>query len=312
MKLRSFAPLAIAAALLGACYSDSPFDQQPGQQTAEVAPGPHPGEAVYKQSCATCHDNPDLSKAPTRATLARMSSGQITNALITGRMIAQATSLSSAQVSYVSDYLSEAAAVSDDWIDAMRCPANRARPQLTAAPTVSTFGFDLRNRRNLTYAQAGLKPADLANLEVAWVIAFPDAVSMRSQAAVVGNTIFLPVGESKNRVFAFDISNQAKPCIQWVYTGERTIRTSAGYGVRKDGRAMILVGDLGAMTTAIDAKTGQRLWQVHTGLFDGSGRGSASTRGTWGGSSARTPCPRYSRHSTVCRRSTAVPWHSRC
>ena len=215
--LRTFAS-AVALSAIALATSCTTPGAAPDQQVAaaELAKpaGPHPGEAVYKANCAACHDNPDVTKAPSRATLARMASGNISNALITGKMIAQGSRLTSAEVSYVSDYLSEAHAVSDDWITAMRCPANRATPNLSATPTVATFGFDQKNRRNLTYAQAGLKPADLTNLEVAWVVAFPDAVSMRSQAAVVGNTIFLPVGESKNRVFAFDISDKNKPCIQ--------------------------------------------------------------------------------------------------
>ena len=65
------------------------------------------GATVYQTHCAACHDNPDTSKAPSLDTLARMSSGQISNALITGKMIAQAAPLSSAQVSYVSDFLSK-------------------------------------------------------------------------------------------------------------------------------------------------------------------------------------------------------------
>ncbi len=229
--------------------------------------GPHPGEAVYRQHCAACHDNAEAIKAPTRETLARMTSGMITNALMTGKMIPQATGLSSQDVSFVSDYLSEAAVIDDSWIEAMRCPASRRTPRLDATPTVQAFGFDIRNRRNLSYAQAGLKPADLANMEVAWVVGFPDVVTMRSQAAVVGNSIFVPVGESKNRVFAFDISDKAKPCIQWIYQGDRTIRTSASYGVRKDGKKVILVGDMGAYIHMIDATNGKELWSSHMGLF---------------------------------------------
>ena len=257
-----------AAALLASC---STATQDTTQTAAVTTPaGPHPGEGVYKQHCASCHDNPELTKAPTRETLARMTSGMITNALMTGKMIPQATMLSSQQVSYVSDYLSEAAVIDDSWMAAMRCPANRRTPRLTAAPTVQTFGFDIRNRRNLSYAQAGLKPADFSNLEVAWVVGFPDVVTMRSQAAVVGNTIFLPVGENKNRVFAFDISDKAAPCIQWTWEGERTIRTSAGYGVRKDGKKVIMVGDMGAYIHMIDATNGKELWASHMGLFPGS------------------------------------------
>jgi len=272
--------LASAAAVIALVSCSTPAEPPAAPaQVATAAPiaatpvmqaSPHPGEAVYKQRCASCHDNPEATRAPSRATLARMASGNISNALIAGKMIAQGVGLSSADVSYVSDYLSEAAAVSDDWITAMRCPADRATPKLTATPTVVAFGFDQQNHRNLSYAQAGMKPGDLTNLEVAWVVAFPDAVSMRSQAAVVGNTIFLPVGESKNRLFAFDVSDKAKPCIQWVHNGERAFRTSTGYGVRKDGVPIVMVGDIGGWTTAMDARNGQKLWITKTGLFDAS------------------------------------------
>jgi polyvinyl alcohol dehydrogenase (cytochrome) len=268
--------LALSAGFIGAlalagCSTPQETAATPQQQGSATPSGPHPGEAVYRASCASCHDNAAAMRAPDRATLARMTSGQITNALITGKMIAQATGLTSAQVSLVSDYLSEAAVVDDSWIEAMRCPANRRTPRLAnVTPTVSTFGFDLKNTRRLSYQQAGLRPQDMGNLEVAWVVAFPDVVTMRSQAAVVGNSIFLPVGESKNRVFAFDISDKAKPCIQWVWTGERTIRTSAGYGIRRDGRPVIMVGDMGAVTTMIDARNGQTLWATHTGFFPAS------------------------------------------
>ncbi|HVY89686.1 MAG TPA: PQQ-binding-like beta-propeller repeat protein [Hyphomonadaceae bacterium] len=262
-----------ALSLLGSCSTEAPqqASSPASQQTAAAAPaGPHPGEAIYKTHCAACHDNPNGSKAPTVQTLNRMPPGQIVNALITGPMIPQATGLTPSEVSYVAEFLSKSGEGDDSWTKAMMCPANRRTPQLNATPTVSTFGFDLKNRRNLTYAQAGLKPTDLSNMEVAWVVGFPDVVTMRSQAAVVGNTIFLPVGENHNRVFAFDVSDKAKPCIQWIYEAEKTIRTSAGYGVRKDGRAVVLIGDMGAMTHMIDAKTGKRIWETHTGLYDAS------------------------------------------
>jgi polyvinyl alcohol dehydrogenase (cytochrome) len=250
----------------------------PGGQTAPAAPlvqtvadsGPHPGEAVYKQYCASCHDVPDVTKAPSRETLARMPAGAITNALLTGKMRMQAQPLNSAQLSYVSNYLSKTAASDDKWIAAMQCPAERRTPKLDAAPIVSTFGFDQKNTRQLSNAQTGLRPGDLANMEVAWSIGFPDAVSMRAQAAVVGDTLFLPVGESNNRLFAFNISDKAKPCLQWVWQGKRTLHTSASYGKRKDGLPIVVVGDLGGYTSAIDARTGKFLWEAHTGLFEAS------------------------------------------
>ena len=115
----------------------------------------------------------------------------------------------------------------------------------------------------------GLAGKDLTKLELAWVIAFPNAITMRSQAAVVGNTLFLPVGESNNRLFAFDISDNVKPCIQWIYEGQQTLRTSAGFGVRKDGKKVVMVGDMGGFVHMIDAMNGKELWSAHMGLFPG-------------------------------------------
>ena len=265
--------VALAALGLVACQAGptNPAATTPEPVVQKVAQaGPHPGEAVYKQYCGSCHDIPEATKAPDRKTLARMPAGAITNALIAGKMRMQAQPLSNAQISYVSDYLSETGASDDKWLTAMQCPANRRTPKLDATPTVSTFGFDQKNTRQLSYAQTGLKAGDLANLEVAWTIGFPDAVTMRAQAAVVGDTLFLPVGESNNRLFAFDISQKMKPCIQWVWEGHRTLHTSAAYGKRRDGTPMVVVGDIGGYTSAINAKTGKLLWEAHTGFYEAS------------------------------------------
>jgi polyvinyl alcohol dehydrogenase (cytochrome) len=271
LALAALASCTTAETIEGPVLVHAPVDAPAAQQVAAAAPsGPHPGEAVYQTRCASCHENPELTKAPTRETLARMTSGQITNSMITGKMIPQAVGLTSAQISYVSDYLAKAQEADDSWLAAVKCPASRATPKLDAQPTVATFGFDARNTRRLSYQQTGLKAADFGKLDLAWAFAFPNAVTMRSQAAVVGDTLFVPVGESKNRLFAMDVSDPAKPCVQWVFEGERTLRTSAGYGVRSDGRKVVLVGDIGGYVHMIDAKTGQELWEAKAGLFDAS------------------------------------------
>lgn len=234
-----------------------------------VSTAPHPGEAVYKQNCAVCHDNPEASRAPSKATLNRLTNGQIMNAMITGKMIAQAQPLTSVQTSDVANYLGKSGAGDDGWTKAMACPADRKTPKLDAKATVTTFGFDQLNRRNMSYADAGLKASDFGKFEIAYAVGFPDVITMRGQAAVVGSTLFMPVGENRNRVFAFDISG-AKPCIQWIYEGTRTIRTSAGFGTLPDGRKVVMVGDMGAFIHMIDAKTGAKIWESNIGLFEAS------------------------------------------
>jgi polyvinyl alcohol dehydrogenase (cytochrome) len=277
--LRTIATASLSALLLSSCMTpvDAPPADTPVAQVVTPAPvpvlegaGPHPGELVYKTRCAACHDNSAATKAPSPETMARLTPGHITNALMTGIMIPQAVGLSSKDVSDVSNWLAKGGGVDDSWTTAMKCPASRATPKLDAAPTVATFGFDTSNTRTLDPAKVGLAGKDLTSLELAWTIAFPNAITMRSQAAVVGSSLFVPVGESNNRLFAFDISDNEKPCIQWIYEGNQTLRTSAGFGTRKDGKKVVMVGDMGGFVHMIDALNGKELWAAHMGLFPAS------------------------------------------
>ena len=68
---------------------------------AQQAPN---GEAVFKQSCATCHRD-GQTDAPTRDALRQMTPEAIFNALTLGRMILQATALSEAEQRAVSMFL---------------------------------------------------------------------------------------------------------------------------------------------------------------------------------------------------------------
>lgn len=264
---------ACAAALAFAACSNQQPTEAPENAIAVGEPNPsapHPGAAVYEAKCAACHDNPEATKAPSMDDLGRLTSGHIVNALITGIMIPQAVGMTTEEIDNVANYLSHTEVSDDQWMEAMACPADRRIPDLDGEATVSTFGFNEHNTRQLSYGQAGLNPDDFGELELAWAIGFPQAITMRSQAAVVGNSIFVPVGESKNRLFAFDVSDPAKPCLQWVYQGERTLRSSAGYGVRNDGRKVILVGDMGAYIHMIDAETGEGIWDSFIGLSESS------------------------------------------
>ena len=55
---------------------------------AQVAavPGVHPGEVVYKQTCAVCHDNAEATRSPTRDNMKAMSFQFVNYALTNGKM----------------------------------------------------------------------------------------------------------------------------------------------------------------------------------------------------------------------------------
>lgn len=232
---------------------------------AAQAAAAHPGKAIYEKTCAVCHANPEATRSPSFETLQAMRYQTINYALTQGKMQVQAAALSSRERNAVIEYLVGVEATSDDWIPAMMCPADRREVDLTAAATVTGFGFDSKNHRNLTAAQAGLKTADFRNLELAWAIGFPKATTMRSQPAIVGSTLFLPVADA-SRMFAINIAG--KPCLKWTYQSETPLRTSAAFGeLPGSKRKVVVFSDLASNVHMVDAKTGEGIWKVPVGLF---------------------------------------------
>jgi polyvinyl alcohol dehydrogenase (cytochrome) len=232
-------------------------------------PLPHPGQAVYRTHCAACHDNPEATRSPAKSTLAAMNFHALTFALTRGKMQVQGQALSEEARGQLINFLTgRSTATLDTWTASMMCEAARARVDLKGPASVSTFGFDRANTRRLTPAQTGLSKAKLANLELAWAIGFPDVTMMRSQPAVVGHNVFLPVAEA-GALYAFDVSEADKPCVQWIYRtpGGAPLRTSAAYGVLADGQAVLAFSGLDSTVHVVDARTGKALWTKNVGTY---------------------------------------------
>ncbi len=230
------------------------------------------GEDIYNKQCAACHEHPDATRAPPKSTLNAMTGAAIKYALTQGNMKVQGSNLSDPERAELIHYLTlgriEQAPPEDTWSAAMMCPIGRRTVDLSGPATVTDFGFDKDNTRSLTAKQAGLTKAQLSNLELAWAIAIPGGGVMRSQPAIVGNTVFLPVAEARS-VYAFDVSEPRNPCVKWVYKTdtESPLRTSASYGVLADGRGVLAFSGFDTMTYLLDAKTGKALWTKHVGTY---------------------------------------------
>ena len=230
---------------------------------------PHPGQAVYRANCAACHDNPEQTRSPAKSTLGSMSYQVLSFALTKGKMQAQAAALSEADRGNLINYLTgRSTATLDAWSKPMMCGASRVPVDLKPTPSISTFGFDARNTRTLTARQAGLTTAQLSKLNLAWAIAFPDATMIRAQPAVVGNTLFLPVAEA-SAMYAFDVSDRAKPCIKWIYNspGGAPLRSSPGFGVIADGRSVLAFSGLDSTVHVVDAATGKPIWTKNVAAY---------------------------------------------
>jgi polyvinyl alcohol dehydrogenase (cytochrome) len=236
---------------------------------ADAASPAHPGKALYEKHCAACHDKPDISRAVPFAQLRNMRLGNLFFAMTDGKMKEQAAALSERQRGQLVDYIVGRQQIDESWIDAMRCAKPAARASHApgdGGATVLGFGFSRDNRRQLTHAASGIATADVPHLELAWALAFPRASTMRAQAAVVGNILYLPVTDEA-RVFAVDISG-GKPCFQWVYASDVPLRTGVAYSVLASGRAVIAFADAAVNVHLVDATTGKLIWKTPVGRWD--------------------------------------------
>ncbi len=233
---------------------------------AALAAQDHPGKALYEKHCAACHDHAQETKSVPFETLRGMRYGTIHFALTRGKMKLQGDQMSAAQQGQLVDYIVGRQVVDETWIERMRCTKGGATDATASAATVAGFGFTFDNNRHLTAQQAGLTGADVSQLQLAWALAFPRATTMRAQAAVVGDTLYLPVGDEA-RLFAVDISG-AKPCFKWVYAHDIPLRTGVAYGVLGNGRAVLAFSDIATYVHLVDAATGKLLWKKQVGFWD--------------------------------------------
>jgi polyvinyl alcohol dehydrogenase (cytochrome) len=160
---------------------------------------------VYEEHCAVCHEAPEEgSRAAPIGVLRKMSAQTLMTALTTGVMKPVGETLDRRQMRDVVAYLAAPEGPAGTaWIDAARCPTERAAVDLTAAPAQVGFGVDTDNSRRMNARQAGLTTAQAARLEVAWAFAMPRTSGLRGQGVVVGNTLFYPAGQA-GHILALD------------------------------------------------------------------------------------------------------------
>ena len=143
----------------------------------------------------------------------------------------------------------------DNWVADTMCAVDTRAINLAHAPSFTFTQSDGNNPRHLEAAQAGLSTADLSNLELAWVVAFPDTSGIRAAPEIIGSTNFYSATDS-GRVFALDTNSG---CAKWVYEADSRLRSSLAYSEIDDLRLLVFT-DSGGMVHTIDAKTGELIW----------------------------------------------------
>ncbi len=253
-QFRAFA-LATAFAL-GASACAPEIGSAAGEHAA--VDGDHPGKAVYEQWCASCHDNGQQSGAPSLAAIRMLNRSTVKYALELGYMSQEAKNVPKEELAQLIAWIPNGEDANDAWLQSARCPVKIREVKLEGAPRTSvTFGVTNEANRRQTAEEAGLTREQMKDLEVAWVAAFPQTSTMRSQPVVVGDTVFIAATDA-GRLYALDTNSG---CVKWQYVSDMTLRSSLSFAeATEKSPAAIIMGDAAGRVHAVDAKTGRRLW----------------------------------------------------
>lgn len=215
----------------------------------------HPGQTLYQTYCAGCHAGGD-SRAASLRTLQSMTAEALEFTLTQGLMSAQGSALNAEQRATLIEYLA-ATEPGIEWISNNLCsdPQRSINLEQIAMPW---SGVDLNSSRNLSAAAAGLDKSQLANLELAWAMAFPTIAGLRSSPVVTADTLFYPAA-STGYVLAIDTQSG---CIKWSYDAGAALRASATLSdVQADGQRYLIVTDEQARLHVLNPRTGELIWQ---------------------------------------------------
>jgi len=218
------------------------------------------GEVVYQQHCASCHDS-GAARAPTRETLAKMTPASVVRALETGVMRVVGTfSLNGPQRVAVAEYVT-GKPYAADWTAqiANQCAVQQwpGKTDPFAAPHWNGWGANPHNTRFQPAAMAGLPAAQVRDLELQWAFAFPGETLAEAHATVVAGRLF--VGSRSGTVYALDARTG---CTHWTFQAGAAVKGPVLIGKLADHRLVAFFGDIAGRAYAVDAVSGQQLWQI--------------------------------------------------
>lgn len=216
------------------------------------------GADIFASNCQNCHQQPE-SKAPTLEALQGMRADFLRSALTQGKMAAQGLNLTGNELVDLISWLIKDQPVLEDWSKASMCVDQKVR--LSTGPVLGDWGYGDNNHRRQSALAGGINSANVAKLKLKWALAFPQVTQMRSQPALIGDTLFIAIADA-SKVYALDADSG---CVKWEFSARANVRSAVAFGT-VDDRPILWFGDNGANIYVLDPLTGKQLWQKNVSL----------------------------------------------
>ena len=263
------------SALIGGGQLLGQGNDSASQGQAEVAPGgelsggrpkfgPPPGMTLFQENCAACHTKAGMEIGGRHAlsleSLNAMAPERIFDAMVTGKMMQQASALSREEKKQIATFLA-----GRPFTDAAGTDVKAMTNVCKTNPAFKLTGNNWRgwspgtdNARFQPAAAAGLKPGDVPKLKLKWAFGVPQGASLFSQPAVAGGRLFF--GGDNGTVYSIDA---ATGCAYWSFHTEGGVRTApvvAPIAGRKESAAVFFATQ-GGTVMAVGAQSGTLLWK---------------------------------------------------
>jgi len=211
------------------------------------------GEAVYKQRCASCHEQTN-PRVPPRSSLNQMPAVRILATLDFGAMMTVAYPMSRDEREAVATYLGTSTPAISFPTTAYCSDRSVA---VSAKPRTDWNGWSpgMNNARFQSAQGAGLSIDQVRGLKLVWAFGFNGDVTAFSQPTVIDDQVF--VGSAGGVIHAL----RAKTgCLQWTFQATGPVR-SALLVVPQGSKHALLFGDQTGWFYALEAETGKLLWK---------------------------------------------------
>ena len=165
---------------------------------ADKLPLAYLGEKIFERNCASCHDNP-ATQAPSRTALSGFSKETVMIAMEFGKMQPMAMHLSKREQFLIAIYLTGSGDDGSAWIAQHQCTGQASDD---STEYVGNWGLGIHNQRFVPAASAGIDRTNVGSLKLAWSLGFPKVTDMRSQPAIIGDTLYF--GDKSGKLYALD------------------------------------------------------------------------------------------------------------
>jgi polyvinyl alcohol dehydrogenase (cytochrome) len=216
------------------------------------------GAAIYKERCASCHDNP-AGRVPPISAIKAMSGEAIYGALTNGAMKTQAEGLSTPQLFALIGYIAPTGAANAPSLertckgDSSISPA--AFKSSMNAPRWNGWSTGANNARFQDQGSAGLTASQVPALKVKWAFNLGAVSIARSQPTIVGGRVY--IATATGAVFSLDA---ATGCTHWGFKAN-PVRSGVAVG-DANGVPAVFFADSVATVYALNASTGVLIWKT--------------------------------------------------